>query len=66
MFAARAQRSSQCAKLNFTMLSGRIKIVHLLLSVRNLIHFAYKKFNTPLHSVDFKNYVFSKQPSQNT
>jgi hypothetical protein len=49
MFAARAQRSSQCAKLNFTMWSERIKIFRLLLSVRNSIHFAYKKFKTPFN-----------------
>jgi len=65
IFAARAQRISQCARLNFTMLSERIKILHLLLSVRNLIHFACRKFMTQLQSVDFKNYVFLKQLSQN-
>jgi hypothetical protein len=63
MIAARAQRILQCAKLKFTMLSERIKILHLMLSD---FHFAYRKFKTQLQSVDFKNYVFSKQPSQST
>jgi hypothetical protein len=66
MFAARAQRSPQCGRLNLTMLSERKKILHLLPSVRNLIHFAYIKLKAPPQSVDFKNYVFSKQTSQNT